>query len=164
MNGSELITSLVALNGGTIVGKTRLQKTVYLLGRCGVATDMEFEYYNYGPFSADLAAVSDFAEAEGLLKITERPGFYEVPYSVFETDISYPREIGGVSAEQVKKWLDILSRYTAIELELASTIDFLRCEGVEGDVDKTVSELKPLKSKKERLVRAHALLRELGIE
>jgi uncharacterized protein len=166
LNSEDAVTWLVAANGGTMVGKTRLQKTVYLLGRCGLKTDIEFDYHYFGPFSAELAVGADAAQSRGRIAIEERAGFHDVPYAVFTTEEAIPNEIGGAALADVKRQLGILSKYTAIELELAATIDFLRdSEGIaEKGLDQTVSELKPVKSNPDRLKRAHELLQQLGLE
>ena len=51
MNYPVAVTALVNLNGGRIVGKTRLQKTVYLLKECGIDLGFDFDYHHYGPYS-----------------------------------------------------------------------------------------------------------------
>jgi hypothetical protein len=113
---SDLVPSVVALNGGTLVGKTRLQKTVYLLRRCGVDGDVEFEYHNFGPYSAKLAFLCDLAEAEGKIETEERRGFHDVPYTLFRTTVTPPQNICGKASNFVEDYLKTMSRYNAIEL------------------------------------------------
>jgi uncharacterized protein YwgA len=165
MNWPKMVAAIVSLNDGSLVGKTRLQKTVYLLDRCGMNSGLEFEYHNYGPFSADLASSVDLAELEGYIEVESKPGFHEVPYSVFEATDDFDGDIGELDEETARQFLATMKRYTAIDLELAATIDFLVThELAVGDVDKAVTELKPLKATAERLTRAHALLGDLGLE
>ena len=61
MDPVTLVVGLVALNGGQLVSKIRLQKTVYLLDACGLGSGLEFDYANFGPYSADLAQAADEA-------------------------------------------------------------------------------------------------------
>ena len=69
----DVAVSIVALNDGELIGRTRLQKTAFLLERCGMDSGLEFDYRHYGPFSVDLARGCDDAEFDGRLKMVERP-------------------------------------------------------------------------------------------
>ena len=51
----ELATAIVRDAGGEIVGRTRLQKTAYLLEVTGLGSGVYFAYRHYGPYSEDLA-------------------------------------------------------------------------------------------------------------
>ncbi len=160
----DLVVELVAANGGEIVGKTRLQKTVYLLDACGLGSGFEFEYHNYGPFSSDLAFETDASVATGLLKPEERRGFHEVPYVVYRTDAEPPTRIGALDAEVVLEKLGVLKGYSAIVLELAATIQYFRDLGDSDKINDRVRQLKPLKATPERLQKAWDLLDALGLK
>ena len=71
MNATELAVNLIALHGGQVVGRTRLQKRTYLLHRCGGDFGLNFVYHHYGPYSFDLADGLTDARAEGLIEIKE---------------------------------------------------------------------------------------------
>jgi len=43
------VIHLIRLNGGRVIGKTRLQKTAYLLESIGRGFSLEFDYHHYGP-------------------------------------------------------------------------------------------------------------------
>jgi uncharacterized protein YwgA len=79
----EQVAGLVRLNGQEMVGKTRLQKTVYLLEAKGLGFGIEFDYHKHGPYSAEVAFAAEDAEAIGLLRTEDRLGFYQIPYTVF---------------------------------------------------------------------------------
>ena len=83
MNATDLVVKLIALHGGTVVGRTRLQKRTYLLHRCGGNFGLNFVYHHYGPYSFDLADGLTDARAEDLIEIKELPGRYGVPYATF---------------------------------------------------------------------------------
>jgi len=161
MSHEDCIVGIVALNGGRLVGKTRLQKTVYLLEKRGMSVGFDFEYHNFGPFSVDVARATDFAKAEGRLDERPQQGFHGVPYSLFETPERAPDRLGKLSAGEASELLQIMGGYSAIELELAATMAFLADEG-ESDVDSALIQLKPAKATEERIARAHNLLDELG--
>ena len=83
MNPENIVVDLIAMNGGELIGRTRLQKGAYLLHRCGANFDLRFVYHHYGPYSFDLAAGCLDARAEGWIEIEEKPGRYRVPYATF---------------------------------------------------------------------------------
>ena len=41
MNVEKIVVGLIALNGGTLVGRTRLQKQAYLLDKCGASFGLD---------------------------------------------------------------------------------------------------------------------------
>ena len=62
MNIEKLVTDVVSLNkDGKLVGKTRLQKTFFLLDQLGMNSGAEFSYHYYGPYSADVASAAEMA-------------------------------------------------------------------------------------------------------
>src|SRR5579863_2597743 len=142
----ELLVQLIALNGGTVVGKTRLQKIVFLLDECGLNTGCKYDYHYYGPFSAQIAEAAEDACDLGLLRYKERPGSHSVPYGVYEAaeTVKIPDVLASLPRDTVKSKLDIMSRYSAIELELAATIRYLH----KLDYGDPVSRVRLLKSAK----------------
>lgn len=46
---------VAAVPGGELVGKVRLQKTVYLLDQLGLNSGFSYEYHHYGRYSEELA-------------------------------------------------------------------------------------------------------------
>ena len=161
----SLVTAVVALNDGRLVGRTRFQKTMYLLQKLGLQTPFDFEYHYYGPYSAELAEAIDAASQTDELDEGFGFGYHGTPYSIFTTDAEVPLQVADVSAEEIRDWLTRLAQYTGTDLELASTIVFLRDEfGVPNAmIDSKVNELKPVKASPDRLSRAWHLLRSLGL-
>jgi uncharacterized protein YwgA len=164
MNPDDVVVGVVALNGGELVGRTRLQKTAFLLERCGMASGVPFHYYHYGPFSVELARGWDEAATEGRLDMRDQPGEYETPYTVFaSTQSETPAKLGNLDAEQVRRFLTIMREYTDIVVELAATIVYLRERGHGDKALEEVKARKPLKATPERVERAVLLLRELEL-
>ena len=164
MNYEDIVVGIVALNSGRLVGKTRLQKTVYLLEKCGINAEFYFGYHNYGPFSVDVAHATDIALTQGRMNEIPQPGYHQVPYFIFETSEDEPQSVGDLSASKAKDLLKIMGNYSAIDLELAATIAFLDEDGVPDlNIDPHIRELKPAKATDERLETAHRLLNELGM-
>lgn len=165
MKHASLVAQIVALNGGKLIGKTRLQKTVYLLEECGMDGGFFFDYHNFGPFSVELASATDVAQFSKKIKIREKRGYHDVPYSIFETGEPSPKKLGALTAKSAKSLLKLMDAVTANDLEIAATLHFVNSEyDGEVDADDEVRELKPVKATDERLDRAHSLLEDLGLE
>ena len=161
----DLVVGLVALNGGKLVGKTRLQKVAYLLDACGLKSGVDYEYHHFGPYSAEIASAADVAEILDRLSSEEKPGFHSVPYVTYETDEAKPARLGALSASAVESKLSIMERYSAIVLELAATIHYLeKAEGFSSDgAQDEVKARKSAKATVERLAKANELLGRLSL-
>src|SRR5262245_44093321 len=81
----EMVANVVALNSGRLVGRTRFQKTMYLLSQLGVRIPFEFEYHHYGPYSAELADALDAAVGIKWLKEDTGIGYHDSAYSIFSS-------------------------------------------------------------------------------
>lgn len=163
MNADDIVVALVALWGGELTGRTRLQKGAYLLDRCGAEFGLRFVYHHYGPYSFDLAAGCADAHEENRIRIEQRPGRHGVRYAIFSTDESAER-VGALSAEKARRIVAKMKPCTDVVLELAATVVFLRDEA--GYADGAVEEMKIRKSIKandDRTGRALALLHDLGL-
>ncbi len=165
MEFDELVTAIVALNKGKLVGKTRLQKVAFLLEQCGMQSGLDFDYHNFGPFSADLARGAEIAVGKQLVQAIEKPGFHAVPYVEYSTSISPPRKVAKLGASRAESLLEKMEKYSAIALELAATIKFLEEEGFpRTKIDDKVRHLKPAKATDKLMRDAHELLTELDLE
>jgi uncharacterized protein len=161
MTPEDVAVGIVALNGGKLVGRTRLQKAAFLLEQAGMNAGLEFFYYHFGPFSAELARGCDEAELDDRLKMEESPGSREMPYTVFTTIESPPSWLGKLSEEHVRELLARMQEYSDVVVELAATIVYLRRPGV--DPIEEVKVRKPLKATPKRLELAQMLIGELGL-
>lgn len=160
---TELVIGVVALNGGEMVGKTRLQKTLYLLESAGLGAGIDFDYHHYGPYSAAAAIATDFAVMSSSLISKERPGYHQVPYTVFSTNERAPNRLGSMSADVAQEKLALLGSYSALELEIAATILYVEKAGLGADPIAEVKRLKPLKATSKRVRRAQSLIDGLGL-
>lgn len=178
MNAEDIAVGLVALNGGELVGRTRAQKVAYLLDRCGADFGLRFTYHHYGPYCFDLANGLDAARAEGRIgheeKLSARHG---VPYSIFTSTGGEgdPTGLGGLPAAETRKLLRRMKNESNFVLELAATVVFLRdrwhyygkdkvaATDATGAAVEETKRRKSLKATPERLDKALALLRELGL-
>ena len=70
MEREDIVAAVVAAAGGTLTGRVRLQKAVYLLDRLGLNSGFGDEYHHYGPYSQDLDNATADAKAFGVLEET----------------------------------------------------------------------------------------------
>ncbi len=167
MSPKMVVVNLILLNGGTLIGRTRLQKQAYLADCCGAELhELDFIYHYYGPYSFDLADGCVNAVAESLVTMEERYGQYRTPYTVFEA-IRTPQSagIGKLSPQQSKKVVDSTNQASSVALELAATAAFLQRQGVyNGRVMEELKLRKSLKATEENLKEARQLLEALGLD
>jgi uncharacterized protein YwgA len=160
----EQVASLVRLNGEEMVGRTRLQKTVYLLEAKGIGVGVRFDYHKHGPYSAELAFATEDAISMRLLRAEEKPGFYEIPYTVFRSTELTPPLLEDATTATRKHALRTMKNYSALVLELAATAVYLREHGYRDEYWKEVKKRKSLKASVDRLERARTLLGQLKLE
>ncbi|MEM1166691.1 MAG: hypothetical protein AAGI30_10425 [Planctomycetota bacterium] len=53
---------------GGIQGRKRMQKVIYFLQQAGCPVDAEYSLHHYGPYSREVANITDIMVAEGLLE------------------------------------------------------------------------------------------------
>jgi uncharacterized protein YwgA len=158
----ERAASIIYDAGGELVGRTRLQKVVYLTQLAGWATDFRFEYRHFGPFSEELADATQVATGLKLVKEDERRADWGGWYSVFSTE-------GGAQLrnEDRARFISVAAKVGAIELELAATAAYLHdVEGYGKGDDKRdpweeTKRRKPEKAGGGRIERAKAAYRKL---
>ena len=162
-----IVVDLIALHGGKLVGRTRLQKRAYLLHRCGAEFDVKFVYHYYGPYSFDLADGWVDARINDKIEMEEKEGRYGVPYSIFKIKkkVKGSGYCGALSFAEARPFLKKIERVSDIVLEIAATIVFLRDDG--GYPNTAVAETKarkPVKTGGGSLEAALSLIRELGLD
>ena len=163
LNDMETVEVVVAAAGGELTGRTRLQKSVYLLNLLGLDSEFSFEYHYYGPYSAELAqSATDACLLSGL----EEELCYRsdgVSFSVYRSTHQLPDRVGELRSDELLELSDKLQSVSATVLELAATAHWL--SEVER-VDDWRAEIRVRKGSKNdfsRLEKAEGLLRALGI-
>jgi uncharacterized protein len=149
------LAQIVRDAGGEIVGRTRLQKTVYLLTLAGFEKRFRFGYKHYGPFSDDLAEAAEFAAAFDLISERQQPASWGGTYSVFTATEGQP----STHSSQIRLIREAVGA-DAVLLELAATAAYLAREGKERPWAETARR-KPDKAADGRLEFAKALYRRL---
>ncbi|WP_224406709.1 hypothetical protein [Afifella sp. IM 167] len=141
--------------GGEIVGRTKLQKTAYLLTLAGFENRFRFGYKHYGPFSEDLAEAAELAAAFELISEQQKPASWGGSYSV------YAAKAAGCTVPAGRVGLaEAAAKSDAILLELAATAAYLAQEGRPKPWEETARR-KPDKAAEGRLDSAKALYAEL---
>lgn len=163
-NLAEGIAEVVRLNGGELVGRTRLQKTCYFLEALEVGFEVEFDYHNFGPFSPEVALAVDDAQALGLLTSEERSGNYHVPYTVFRATEEAIVYSSSKLVESRSTVLGALKLYSALVLELAATVHFLSENGFGDKCWEETVRRKSLKASGDRLSKSESLIGSLGLK
>lgn len=130
----DRVVAIINAAGGEVVGKTRLQKIVYLVQESRDSIGFDFEYHHYGPYSAELsdnismALIFDEVNEDVRRRMSDG-----VPYSVF----SSKSETSSLYRDFVKESSDLIKSLrdeNSTVLELAATIHWLNHkEGFSGD-------------------------------
>lgn len=154
------VARLVHLNGGQLIGKTRLQKSAYFLDAHGAGFGFDFDYHRFGPYSEELTNATDDAKALHLLEEDWKESQSGVRYAIFHTQSFIPKE--QELDERRRQILRVLKGYSAIEVELAATADFLKKNGYADDPWIETQRRKTSKVNPARLESSKRLLVELN--
>jgi hypothetical protein len=131
--GIEQVVRVVKAAGGSLVGRTRLQKTIFLLKLAGLSEGFAFEYRHYGPYSDDLSHATLLARISGALEEEERRANWGGTYSVFKATGSP----GSIPAA-MQSLINMATTANPVALELAATAAYLSNEGYEHPWRETV--------------------------
>ena len=160
------IPSLVMAAGGEVVGKIRLQKMVYLLDQIGLNSGFSYEYFHYGPYSADLAERVEDDVVFGQLQAGQRRRVSDgVPYVAYSATKSGDgdRPEARMPITRIRAALDEMQRHSATILELAATIHWLAVVEYVPDWKAELARRKGAKTRDGRDQKALELLRTLGL-
>jgi len=144
------IAQIIRDAGGSIVGRTKLQKTAYLLKLAGFEDRYQFGYKHYGPFSEGLAEAAELAAAFDVITERQLRATWGGAYSVYEADGAPSDDPARVRLARAAAGAD------AVLLELAATAAYLADEGKTRPWSET-AERKPDKAADGRLERAKGL-------
>lgn len=168
MSARELVAGAVSLAGGSITGRVRLQKVMYLLQQKGLSGPFRFSYHHYGPFSRGVdEAISDAKAFCGLREAIRHRELDGAPFSVFELPYAEAQRrcsLGGLAAEQARADISRMNAVTSTVIEIAATIFWLKHEECVPDWQDELSRRKGAKAGSGRVEKALALLAELGLE
>lgn len=151
------VANVVRVAGGTVVGRTKLQKMVYLLVQAGFESAVPYSYKHYGPYSDAVAAAARDAHLLGFMSEREEMASWGGRYSVYSSNNAQ-----GVDLDDPKvRFAALIAAADAVELELAATALFLKLDGV-NDAWMETQRRKPEKSDAGRLEKAKSLYANLS--
>jgi len=109
---------------GKQVGKTVIQKMMYLLARNNVV-NFGYSMYHYGPYSAEVSGELNFAENSGIVQIKwidDKGYFIDSTPKLKKFDSLIAKEEKQAIDEMIKKF----GNFNAIELSIIATAFFLK--------------------------------------
>lgn len=124
---------------GIPAGKMFVQKILFISKRLGENIPYEFSLYTYGPFSREIMDDLDELEENEEIEIKWNDRFegYEIHDKGIVLDES-------VTFQKLNKVLDEQGHRNAKQLELMSTLIFLKKDFVEDELMSNVKRVKPL--------------------
>jgi len=128
---------------GTIRGRKKLQKMVYILELKGADIPYKYSYHHYGPYSQQLQEEINFLVRENFLTESKENGIYV--YSITSLGKEFKSTIKDtLDANIMQNLLNDLNSKSPQFLELVSTYAFLREGGYDEKKGKEKTlELKP---------------------
>jgi uncharacterized protein YwgA len=150
----KFVEDVVRDAGGEIVGRTKLQKSVFFLKLAGFLVPFQFGYRHYGPYSESLAEAAELAVACDLISESQRTASWGGTYSVYSAP-------GSPGTEAYVRLLSEAVKSDAVLLELAATAGYLARFEDSKEPWAGTARLKPDKSAGGRLERAKTLYRNL---
>lgn len=160
----DVVVGAIALSGGELVGRIRLQKVVYLLERLGMNSGARFEYHHYGPYSESVSDAVTDAKFWGRIKETVNFRVADgAPYSLFRAEEADPATIGDLSASIARGFLEKFATCSSTVLELAATVHWLAFVEKVSDWKTEIQVRKAGKTGQGRLEQALKLLDDIGL-
>jgi len=166
--GKGIIRDILAVSGGNIIGRIRLQKIVYLLEQYGLGVGFDFSYHHYGPYSDEVSTEIERARfleksiEEKLVSVSGTGGFYSV-YNIVSDDDEGPEKVGDIDADRVKAIVERIKCEPSMIAELAATIHWLKKRECVGNWKAELKRRKPTKATDENIDEALKLLSDLDI-
>src|SRR5439155_3268056 len=134
------LITLVLQSAGRVIGRTKLQKMVYLANSIGWKA-IDFKYHNYGPFSDSLAAELDNMKNYGWVEEREMSTShdrvlheYHFSNKYKQTGLSQLSKIedtipnGKQLISRTKGLIKQLNKFSSDDLQIMSTLVFLRAQ------------------------------------
>jgi uncharacterized protein len=160
----DLVVGTVALAGGELVGRIRVQKVIYLLDQLGLDSGVTFEYHHYGPYSEAVSdAITDakfWSHLEEDVKFRSADG---APYSTFKTSSETPDKLGNLDVDNARHYLGKFAEYSSTVLELAATVHWLAFVEKVPNWRAEIEVRKAGKTNNGRLEQALSLLTKIGL-
>lgn len=163
----KVVAAILRAAEGKLIGRVRMQKVFYLLDQLGLDSGFGYEYYHYGPYSADLSSAVADARAFHLIdeETAARAGD-GVTYSIYklQQDVEVNEgAFGKLGSKKAKELVTSLKDEDATVLELAATIHWLKHNENVVKWEEELKRRKGAKTQNGRTAKAKRLLVELGL-
>ena len=167
MDTREILTGVLALADGEVVGRVRLQKMFYLLDELGLSSGLSYTYHHFGPYSDELSDELMYAMFNDDVEELTRTRFSDgARYSVFSlsAEVAPPTDkVGSLAVDVAGPLVQKLKKENATVLELASTIHWLKHHEGYAEWEDELRARKGNKVTADRKERACRLLEEIGL-
>lgn len=126
---------------GEINGRTRIQKMLYLTDQIGWNAVKDYHFYQYGPYSQWLKRALDLLENKKLIEEKQEEideGKFLYKYKITEIGLKFLQKLDVDSLKLTDKttiFLDALKKYRTDDLELMSSLYFIKKSDPEVDTD-----------------------------
>lgn len=161
---SIYIPSLIDAAGGTVVGKIRLQKMVYLLDQLGVKSGFPFEYHHFGPYSEELAEAVEEDVIFGCIGEEQKRRVSDGVSYVTYRSLRHREQSSDVFSQPViGAAIEEMNRQSMTVLELAATIHWLAFKEKVQNWREELIRRKGVKTEGGRTERAIELLEKLKL-
>jgi len=129
---------------GKQIGKTIIQKMMYLLSRSNVA-NFSFSMYHYGPYSSEVSGELNFAERNGIVDIIwkDAEGYYINPT---EKAGDFEHLLSDEEKRAVDDLVTRFGKFKAIDLSLIATALYLK-DNFNVEEDRLVEAVQTAKKK-----------------
>jgi uncharacterized protein len=106
------------------IGKTIVQKMMYLLSRKNIA-GFDFSMYHYGPYSSELSGEMSFAERNGIIKVAwkDNEGYFIRPSESAEQFFAL---LDDEERQAVDDFVSQFGKFNATDLFLLATALYLK--------------------------------------
>jgi uncharacterized protein YwgA len=159
-----VIALLDTLPNKEIRGRKRLQKLGYITKAIGAPVSAKFSLHDYGPYSSEIASATEMLTFLGELDESDvQLGAAKIFVKTYK--LNNKVNVDKKLSKSVQTALELLRRYSTIELEIASTILFFHKErGLSwARAIGATEELKPSKSVPQVVSRATEALAGIGL-
>jgi len=151
--GRTALITLVIRTLGKLIGRTKLQKTLYLTNLCGWNVIPDFKYYFYGPYSEMVNVEVENMRNNGWVEERIHSSWNDnilYTYSLSRTGKKISESLGSRYDDKLVKrtrsLITHLNKFSLDDLEMMATLVFLKEENKgmsEEELVKEVARLKP---------------------
>ena len=158
----DMLAAVIAAHPNrTVIGRTRLQKTIMLLQEKGLPTDYDYMLYFYGPYSEALHVEASMLASKNI--IDEETYHTPAENIVYKITAKSSAKLNDIQ-DKFGNYIDKLTKHDTVVLELAATyIGFLKLGMNDSEAWRAVKKKKGARCSDKNKETAKRLLQELEI-